>query len=204
MECGKLTAKLRDAVPVCFMENGKEVMRYKNIEIPDEIKKLPYTDFKFDVPASGAITFKIHFEPGILPTEWPQKRERKTRTPKTAATKPEGDEAAQAALVDDAEDTPVEAMTEEAIAGAEIPEEAADMPTEAEIMEKAYNVTGDRRKALVQAISDHLGEAAKYQNAPSFAYVIGEYSVDKNGTLTGPQNAELLAAIEAQGFGIKE
>ncbi len=22
MECGKLTAKLRDAVPVCFIENG--------------------------------------------------------------------------------------------------------------------------------------------------------------------------------------
>ena len=31
MECGKLTAKLRDAVPVCFMVDGKEVKRYKNI-----------------------------------------------------------------------------------------------------------------------------------------------------------------------------
>ena len=30
---------------------------------------------------------------------------------------------------------------------------------------------------------------------------IGEYSVDKNGTLTGPHDAELLATIEAQGFG---
>ena len=35
MECGKLTAKLRDAVPVCFIVDGKEVKRYKNIEIPD-------------------------------------------------------------------------------------------------------------------------------------------------------------------------
>ena len=42
MECGKLTAKLRDTVPVCFIENGKEIKRVKNIEIPDEIKKLPY------------------------------------------------------------------------------------------------------------------------------------------------------------------
>ena len=33
MECGKLTAKLRDAVPFCFMVDGKEVKRYKNIEI---------------------------------------------------------------------------------------------------------------------------------------------------------------------------
>ena len=31
MECGKLTAKLRDAVPVCFIEDGKEVKRFKNI-----------------------------------------------------------------------------------------------------------------------------------------------------------------------------
>ena len=41
MECGKLTAKLRDAVPVCFIEDGKEVKRFKNIEIPDEVKKRP-------------------------------------------------------------------------------------------------------------------------------------------------------------------
>ena len=54
MECGKLTAKLRDAVPVCFMVGGKEVKRYRNIEIPDEIKKLPYKAFDFNVPLTGA------------------------------------------------------------------------------------------------------------------------------------------------------
>ena len=79
MECGKLTAKLRDAVPVCFMVDGKEVKRYKNIEIPDEIKRLPFIDFKFDVPTSGAITFKIHFAPGVLPEEWPEARQRQNR-----------------------------------------------------------------------------------------------------------------------------
>jgi hypothetical protein len=31
MECGKLTAKLRDAVPVCFMVNDHEVRRFKNM-----------------------------------------------------------------------------------------------------------------------------------------------------------------------------
>ena len=71
--------KLRDAVPVCFIESGKEVKRYKNIEIPDEIKRLPFSDFKFDVPANGAITFKIMFEPGVLPTEWPEARQRRDR-----------------------------------------------------------------------------------------------------------------------------
>ena len=83
MECGKLTAKLRDAVPVCFIENGKEVKRFKNIEIPDEIKKLPYQDFEFSVPVTGAITFKIMFEEGILPKVWPEARTRKTRKAKT-------------------------------------------------------------------------------------------------------------------------
>ena len=39
MKCGKLTAKLRDAVPICLMVDGKEVKRYKNIEIPEEIQK---------------------------------------------------------------------------------------------------------------------------------------------------------------------
>ena len=28
---------------------------------------LSYKGFKFDVPMSGAITFKIYFEPGTLP-----------------------------------------------------------------------------------------------------------------------------------------
>ena len=50
MEMGKLTAKLRDAVPVCFLVEGREIKRYKNIEIPDDLKKLEYQDFKFDVP----------------------------------------------------------------------------------------------------------------------------------------------------------
>ena len=79
MECGKLTAKLRDAVPVCFIENGKEVKRFKNIEVPDEIKKLSYQDFEFSVPVTEAITFKIIFEEGVLPKVWPEARARKSR-----------------------------------------------------------------------------------------------------------------------------
>ena len=83
MECGKLTAKLRDAVPVCFMVNDREVKRYKNIEIPAEIKHLEYCGFRFDVPEDGgAITFTIWFEEGILPETWPATRERQHRAPK--------------------------------------------------------------------------------------------------------------------------
>ena len=83
MECGKLTAKLRDAVPVCFMVNDHEVRRFKNIEIPEEIKHLEYCGFRFDVPEDGgAITFKIWFNEGILPETWPEKRKRQHRAAK--------------------------------------------------------------------------------------------------------------------------
>ena len=83
MECGKLTAKLRDAVPVCFMVNDHEVKRYKNIEIPEEIKHLEYCGFQFCVPEDGgAITFKIWFNEGILPEIWPATRERQHRAAK--------------------------------------------------------------------------------------------------------------------------
>ena len=89
MKCGKLTAKLRDAVQVRFYENGREIKRYKNIEIPDAIKELEFTGFKFDVSGNGPITFKIFFKLGTLPETWPEARQRKTRTPKDAEAMPD-------------------------------------------------------------------------------------------------------------------
>ena len=202
MECGKLTAKLRDAVPVCFIEDGKEIKRFKNIEIPDEIKALPFADFKFDVPMDGAITFKIMFEAGILPTEWPQARVRKTRS---AMQTPEAaNEVPVEAIVEAPEETPEE-TTALAIIETEQPTEPTDEPTEEPIeepadMEKAYQVTGDERKALVAVVSSFIGVPAVYQNAPTFAYAIGDYIVDKKGTLTGKANEQLIAALQVKGF----
>ncbi len=57
-------------------------------------------------------------------------------------------------------------------------------------MSVPYNLTGAARKALVQTISEILGEPAVYQGAPTFAYTIGCYSVDRNGTLVCPDNAD--------------
>lgn len=53
MKTGKITAKLRDAVPVCLMVEGKEVKRYKNIELPDMLKEVEMTDFHFNVHMDG-------------------------------------------------------------------------------------------------------------------------------------------------------
>ena len=189
MECGKLTAKLRDAVPVCFIVNGMEVKRLKNIEIPDEIKKLPFTAFKFDVPQNGAITFKIMFEAGVLPDEWPEPRQRKTRGSK-AVEQP----------IDIAPDTEVALEAEKAT---EV--EDTETVTEEPVLEKiAYNITGDRRKAFVEAIANYTGEKAIYQNAPSFAYHIGPFAVDKNGTLSGPIDHSLISWLADEGFTVED
>ncbi len=56
-----------------------------------------------------------------------------------------------------------------------------------------YNLTGAARKALVQTISEILGKPAVYQGAPTFAYAIDFYSVDKNGTLIYPDDADMVA-----------
>ena len=63
-----------------------------------------------------------------------------------------------------------------------------------------HSVTAEQRKALVTAVSAFVDAPAVYQNAPTFAYAIGEYSVDKEGTLTGPASEALVAALQAKGF----
>ena len=80
MKTGKITAKLRDAVPVCLMVNGEEVKRYKNIELPDMLKEVEMTDFHFNVHMDGKITFEIHYEEGTLPEVFPEARTRVSRT----------------------------------------------------------------------------------------------------------------------------
>ena len=58
-----------------------------------------------------------------------------------------------------------------------------------------YNVTGPNRKLLVNAISQELNSPAKYLGAPSFAYEIGAYRIDKNGLLEGEDNPGLVADL---------
>ena len=73
-------------------------------------------------------------------------------------------------------------------------------------MEIRFNRTGAERKALVEAISEIVGEKPKYKGAPSFAYVIHHYTVDKDGTLIVDEQADsayvkaMLTALEVRGF----
>ena len=191
MKCGKLTAKLRDAVPVCFIEEGKEIKRVKNIEIPDAIKELEYKGFKFDVPMSGAITFKIYFEPGTLPETWPEPRQRKTRAKKDEIATPASDDAAQ-----DAPEMAQETADPQ-------PEEFPQDEPIPETMEIHYDVPGSARKALASAIGEIIGTYPSYQAAPSFEYIIGEYTLDRNGVLTGPRNSQLMLTLDQDGYRTK-
>lgn len=69
-----------------------------------------------------------------------------------------------------------------------------------------YNVTGEKRKELVRAISEILGEDPSYQGAPTFAYNIDGYTVSRDGLVTCPDSAtredidQLIADLREQGF----
>ena len=58
-----------------------------------------------------------------------------------------------------------------------------------------YNITGEKRKSLVGAISQELNLPTKYLGAPTFAYEVGGYHIDKNGMLEGEDNLGLVADL---------
>lgn len=50
-------------------------------------------------------------------------------------------------------------------------------------MKLHFNVAREGRKAMVEAISKELGIKAKYLRVPSCAYQVGDYRIEKDGTL---------------------
>jgi hypothetical protein len=63
-------------------------------------------------------------------------------------------------------------------------------------MKLSYNVTGAERKTLVGAISSELNLPTRYLGMPTAAYMIGEYTIDKTGVVTGPDNRDLVADLQ--------
>jgi len=72
--------------------------------------------------------------------------------------------------------------------------------------ELRYNVTGDERKRLVHATGDILEVKPKYLGAPSFAYEVDFFTIDKNGTVVFDSRADseeiekLLERLHELGF----
>jgi len=222
MKAAKITAKLRDAVPVCLYAEGNEQGRYRNIELPDEIKALEIQDFGFNIDAAGWISFRLYFEPGILPEELPEPKPPVTRDQKRAA------KTAQAEAVVDTAD--LAAAITEAIAaaggtnitvtpapgqdytiatpqGAVIAEihheDLSAAPAAEEAEEPAiirFDVPGKKRGALARAIADFTGCEAEYLNPPSYAYQIGTLGLERDGSLIGELPPGLLDALAEQGF----
>ena len=69
-----------------------------------------------------------------------------------------------------------------------------------------YNVTGAKRKELVLTIAKWLGSEVKYLGAPSFAYEVDYFHIDKNGALSFDDSADsevierLLEMLYDNGF----
>lgn len=226
MKTGKITAKLRDAVPVCLIVEGKEVIRYKNIDLPDMLKEVEMLDFHFNVPADGKITFEINYAPGVLPEVFPAARAKMTRAEKAAAKAAAKATAEQESMPEEnapaaTPETPQEVTalaevknfdikaliappaTGETVPKAEEPakQTAEESKTsEPDTMEILYNVTGPRRKELAAAVGSFLGAKPKYMKAPTYAFVVEEYTIGRDGTLTGKENKALVEALAAQGF----
>ena len=56
-----------------------------------------------------------------------------------------------------------------------------------------FNVNGKERKALVQALSELTYSDPVYAGAPTFAYTVGDYTLDKNGVISYPDTVSMEA-----------
>lgn len=118
------------------------------------------------------------------------------------------------------EGQPVDEIVQAAADGAEITTEiieaedggheiiitAEDEPDDEQLpetMEIHYDVPGSARKALASAIGEIIGTYPSYQAAPSFVYIIGEYTLDRNGVLNGPHNSQLMLTLDQVGYRTK-
>lgn len=68
------------------------------------------------------------------------------------------------------------------------------------MQEFKFNVTGADRKQLAGTISEILHTPIKYLGAPSFSYTIGDYTIDKNGTVSGEFNLKIFTTLKQKGF----
>ena len=72
-------------------------------------------------------------------------------------------------------------------------------------MNAKTNAQGKDRKNLVKAITEITGKAAKYNGAPKFTYTIGNFTVERDSSITAEDEVgmrTLAAALREEGFEI--
>jgi hypothetical protein len=73
-------------------------------------------------------------------------------------------------------------------------------------MQIKYHLEGSERKALLAAMREILQDAPKYMGPPSFAFIVGPYTIDRHGTLNCPDDVDtaqiemLIHELEHDGF----
>lgn len=73
-------------------------------------------------------------------------------------------------------------------------------------MEINFNVTGINRKDLVTAIGELVDKPIIYKGAPTFSYDIGDFTIDKSGTLLFPVTVDselvnnVITGLSERGF----
>ena len=74
-------------------------------------------------------------------------------------------------------------------------------------MKANYNLTGTKRKELVNAIAEITGEKAQYMRMPTCAYEIGDITVDKDGGVSCSDEEKMqmvMKALNEKGFTAEE
>ncbi|MGN8697512.1 virulence protein [Bacillota bacterium HCP3S3_F1_1] len=64
-------------------------------------------------------------------------------------------------------------------------------------MKANYNLTGTKRKELVNAIAEITGEKADYKRMPTCAYEIGDITVDKDGGISCSDEEKMQKVMDA-------
>ena len=64
-------------------------------------------------------------------------------------------------------------------------------------MKLTLNVTKENKKAFAKDIAAITGEKAVYQFTPTYAFAIGDLTVNRDATLTAPDGKDLSALLEA-------
>lgn len=197
MKTGKITAKLRDAVPVCLMAEGQEVKRYKNIDLPEVFPEPRAKMTRAEKAAARAAAKAAAEQEATAEETAPAAIPESTQEVTTLAEIKPFDIAALIAPPT-AEDAVPEAELETEEATGQAAEESEAEETGS--MEIHYNVAGPRRKELATAVGNFIGMAPVYMKAPTYGFAVSNYIIDKNGTLTGENNKALVEALAEQGF----